>query len=133
MRKAIASAGILFHAAYFVLTILTYGDYPQPEHGYSVADSYMVMSILAIIPCYLLYLFDAIWGIRGNHHPTLDYIKLFAVIVTSFFCACIGKEIWAVILWNTLTGLLFLLELVTLFIKNPKSVKYEDQRHCFGS
>lgn len=129
MSKNLTVIGLACHILYFVLTVLSLGDYEYQGYGPGKAFKYMILSAYVAIICVTLYLIGAMCALIRNRR-IFNIIRLLAVIISiPVGYNCIGYGYTPALIGNAYFLILFIIEIISLFLKDMKSTDDRRQKN----
>lgn len=119
MKKILTIIGLLLHIIYYVFAILSLGDYEYSGYGHGTAFAYWVYAMAISILIIIIYIAESIISLI-NSQRTFNIIKLIVVIALVPLVYYVGGTADTVcsIIWNIYFTVVFILEIISLFIKN---------------
>ena len=113
MKKVFTITGLALHFIYYVFAILSLGNYNSNQ-----AFEFWVFAMIISFPCLAVYLIDAIKSFSSNKNG-FNIFKLLLVLLAVLMCLFIGCTLTVMcsIIWNTYFTILFLVQIISLFVK----------------
>ncbi|MBO7519223.1 MAG: hypothetical protein J6T73_00450, partial [Clostridia bacterium] len=122
-KKTLVIIGLSFHIVYYIFAILSLGNYGYTGTGNSPNFQFWIYAMIISLPCVILYTIDAVKSLVKQRTPFIfarSFYIFSAIPLLVFIGATLG--VTESIIWNIYFGVLFILELVSLFLKPIKKI-----------
>lgn len=115
--KKLTVVGLLLQIVYYVLLVLSLGDYEYSGVGVGRAFAYWIYAIITAIPCVLCYLIPAVHRFQTDKSRH-SRIMTAATVIGFLLLLTIGSagDTAMAIVWNIYFLALFVLEIRSLFL-----------------
>ena len=118
MNKILTVVGLIFHIIYYMLAILSLGEYEYIGYGVGKAFRFWIYAMLISLIIITVYLTDGIIAFVKNR-KLFNILKLIFIIVTVPFYIFVGCStgIANSIIWNIYFAIVFIIQIISLFVK----------------
>ena len=119
IKKLVTFIGLAAHVLYYVLALLSLGDYEYSGHGMGRAFGYWILAMLVAVIVIAVYFSEAMYSVI-THVCAFNVLKLLLVLAAVPLWVYIGCAVGVrnSIIWNTFFAILFGLEILSLFVKD---------------
>ena len=124
MKNRLLKAGLILHIIYYVLAILSLGNYEYSGEGIGAAFAFWIYAMLISIPCIIVYIIEAIKSIikKRNFFNVLKLILVIGLVPMLWYIGG-SAEILCSIVWNVYFAVIFAMQ-IKAFIDEIKNRQF---------